>query len=625
MWSTIILVMIGSACSFAGETVRLSESIKSVALSHQLSIYRDATGLMTLTEVQADWSRGATTLGDQRRPTFGFTPDAIWARWTVRNDDVGPAFWVIRLKTTRMDEVDFHVIRSSGDVRHFAAGNARVPSADQVDEVYPSFPLMLEAGEQVEVFARIQSETALQLPLEMIASTHLAGVQSREQLVHAGFFGYLLALIVLGFLFGMIAHERGFVLYSISLISCFACYFILSGYYAWFDFAGHDLVAKQGLIITSEFALFMMLIYLRYLLDLPRTLPAINRFVVWTLRVSAIIVLVLLVMPYRIAYPVILVHMSVVGLASVIVAFIAWYNGLKVARFYAVAWMFFWIFFGIGTFRHISAESVSRPFWANAFAGTEISVTFFFIAMADRVRELRRAATRSQEKLLQMEQQASKDLRQKLRQEQLLIRDLHDGIGGLTANLSILAEVGRRDATATQERDRFERISQMASDGSAEVRGLMSSLEARDMSWPDFFDECRRFGRVALTPHNMEFSLSDTGFTDQAGPGVFAGLSLLRVVKEAMTNAVKHAKCTRLTMLFDFVPNQLRITIRDNGPGFAAAINHGRGLRNMEARMREMGGTMTHKSEGGVEIVLELPLPVTLVDVEAGSGKRAES
>lgn len=611
------------AVSEASGVVGLGDE-QQILLTPYLSIYRDATAAMSLEEVQADWSRSAESLGTQRRPSFGFSTDAIWTRWTVRNERAEPAFWVIRLKTTRLDKVDVYLLRASGENRHFIAGNSRPRSPDLVDDIYPAFPLMLEAGEQADIFLRIQSETVRQLPLEMITTGRLAGAQSREQLAHAALFGYLFALMVMSLLFGVIARERGFALYALALAGCFASFFILGGFYVWLDLPGRGLVAKQGLILVSEFVLFMMLVYLRYLLDLPRNMPGINRLVTWTLRASGVIVLAMLVTPYRIAYPTILIHMSLVGGISVVVAFMAWCKGLKEARFYALALLLYWTLFALNTYKHIAAESVSRPFWEKAFAGSAFAMTFFFFAMADRVREIRRAAGRAQDKLLELEQRASRDLRNKLRQEQLLIRDLHDGIGGLTANLAILAEVGRRDAPATLERDRFERISQMASDGSVEVRGLMSSLEARDMSWPDFFDECRRFGRVALNPHGIDFQLDETGFADQTGPGVYAGLSLLRVVKEAMTNAVKHAQGTKVRLSAEFAADRLRIIIRDDGKGLASTINHGRGLRNMEARMLEMRGNMTCASKAGLEIVLELPLPVVLVDVEPEAGKRAE-
>jgi signal transduction histidine kinase len=142
----------------------------------------------------------------------------------------------------------------------------------------------------------------------------------------------------------------------------------------------------------------------------------------------------------------------------------------------------------------------------------------------------------------------------------------------------------------------------------------MSSLEVREMSWPDFFDECRRYGQMALPPHGIAFSLAETGYIEQPGPGVFPGLSLLRVIKEALTNTVKHACCTRVGVLAEFAPHQVRLTVRDNGRGLPAGPANGRGLRNMAARIHELNGTMGCRNHDGLELVFEISLPVTLVD-----------
>jgi signal transduction histidine kinase len=116
--------------------------------------------------------------------------------------------------------------------------------------------------------------------------------------------------------------------------------------------------------------------------------------------------------------------------------------------------------------------------------------------------------------------------------------------------------------------------------------------------------------------HGIEFRLEENSDLCQAGPMVFAGLSLLRVVKEAMTNAVKHAACSKVRLEAKFSPDHLRLTICDNGIGFigftSPAHREGRGQRNMAARIRELGGTMSSSGEQGVELVFELPLPLNL-------------
>ena len=132
------------------------------------------------------------------------------------------------------------------------------------------------------------------------------------------------------------------------------------------------------------------------------------------------------------------------------------------------------------------------------------------------------------------------------------------------------------------------------------------------MLWPDFFDECRRHGNLVLPPHGILFAFAQTGYADQPGPGLYPGLSLFRVFKEALTNAVKHSGCTEVTVLAEFSPTWFRLRVRDNGRGMAAAEAVGRGLRNMAARIQEMGGTMTRRSRGGTVLVFEAPLPLTL-------------
>jgi signal transduction histidine kinase len=153
-----------------------------------------------------------------------------------------------------------------------------------------------------------------------------------------------------------------------------------------------------------------------------------------------------------------------------------------------------------------------------------------------------------------------------------------------------------------------------------EVRSLMRSLEAGEMSWDDVVDEIRRHGQTALQPHGIEFSLTVKGEADDSGPGVYAGLSLLRLLKEAFSNAVKHAACSRVAVEAEFTPDRLRLTVRDNGRGLPPQRPAtGRGLRNMAARIEEIGGAMSHRSADGLELVFTLPLPIQYTDPAAGS------
>lgn len=68
--------------------------------------------------------------------------------------------------------------------------------------------------------------------------------------------------------------------------------------------------------------------------------------------------------------------------------------------------------------------------------------------------------------------------------------------------------------------------------------------------------------------------------------------SLLAVVSEALSNAVRHARAGRISVSVSASASQLRLRVNDNGQGFSRPVD-GNGLANMSQRARELGGTCT--------------------------------
>jgi signal transduction histidine kinase len=82
-----------------------------------------------------------------------------------------------------------------------------------------------------------------------------------------------------------------------------------------------------------------------------------------------------------------------------------------------------------------------------------------------------------------------------------------------------------------------------------------------------------------------------------------------RIVVEAMTNAVRHsggAHCSVLIMVDD---DAVEAVVRDDGRGLAADRNPGVGLRSMQERAAEVGGTLSVSSATeGTVVSARLPL-----------------
>lgn len=91
--------------------------------------------------------------------------------------------------------------------------------------------------------------------------------------------------------------------------------------------------------------------------------------------------------------------------------------------------------------------------------------------------------------------------------------------------------------------------------------------------------------------------------------------TLYRVVQEALTNAVKHAKATKVWIHAQKEKDVLRCSIRDDGVGFDLKLTHARpgqkglGLIAMKERVTAIGGTLHIESRCGHGTELSIRLP----------------
>lgn len=94
---------------------------------------------------------------------------------------------------------------------------------------------------------------------------------------------------------------------------------------------------------------------------------------------------------------------------------------------------------------------------------------------------------------------------------------------------------------------------------------------------------------------------------------------ILNIVREALSNCVRHAKATRATVSIRMRGTKVRVSVSDDGIGFVAdgGRPQGYGLANMEARARKLGGTFRiHSKLGrGTRIIADLALEPVLTSV----------
>lgn len=84
-------------------------------------------------------------------------------------------------------------------------------------------------------------------------------------------------------------------------------------------------------------------------------------------------------------------------------------------------------------------------------------------------------------------------------------------------------------------------------------------------------------------------------------------LLLYAAIREALTNAVRHAVADRLIIAISDIGNRYDVEIRSNGKAVDSPIKKGGGLGSLRKRLEQDGATLDYRYDGAVTLVLTIP------------------
>lgn len=203
----------------------------------------------------------------------------------------------------------------------------------------------------------------------------------------------------------------------------------------------------------------------------------------------------------------------------------------------------------------------------------------------------------------------TEDMRRYQAEKEKILKDMHDGIGGIATNIKLLSELAQKKSSLRETKEALKTISALSQEGLSEIRGFMSSLDIKEISWQDMAAELRSLGSSMIEPHGLSFKMDVKVKDIDEQPNSLLYFNIFRTYKEALTNIIKHSKAKSVDVLFSVNRERITLSVKDNGIGLKEKERGvGRGITNMIIRARELGGQLTIFSDKGTNITLDIPM-----------------
>ncbi|WP_434623788.1 ATP-binding protein [Azospirillum sp. B2RO_4] len=191
-----------------------------------------------------------------------------------------------------------------------------------------------------------------------------------------------------------------------------------------------------------------------------------------------------------------------------------------------------------------------------------------------------------------------------------LTRDLHDGLAGQLVSIVAQCELPQHD---------YRRIGAAARQALDDLRLVVASLDDVGNDLGMMLAQFHERIGPQLQAQGMELDWQMAPLPDIEGLRSEHALTLFRILQEAVTNAVRHSGCRRVSIVMAPAPDgspesngrfAVRIVVGDEGCGIpdGSAARPGKGLNNMRQRAASLGAELTLVTGPiGTRVVIDLP------------------
>lgn len=175
-----------------------------------------------------------------------------------------------------------------------------------------------------------------------------------------------------------------------------------------------------------------------------------------------------------------------------------------------------------------------------------------------------------------------------LKERNRISREIHDSVGhSLSTTIIQLEAIKRLLKNNPPLYELVDELRDFVKDSFSEVRTAISKLKPTEYeNYQNLFkiDELvKNFSKLTNTDVKLTISKNTWNLSS------VQSITLYRVIQEALSNAIRHGKCSKIDIFITFNSNELILNIKDNGLGCKSIVK-GNGLNSISERIYELKG-----------------------------------
>jgi two-component system, NarL family, sensor kinase len=193
------------------------------------------------------------------------------------------------------------------------------------------------------------------------------------------------------------------------------------------------------------------------------------------------------------------------------------------------------------------------------------------------------------------------------KERERIARDLHDGVGQVLS----AARINLDNYHNTADPSALSTSLALIDEAVNEVRSVSHQMIPNTLLKAGFANAARDFLNKISSKNGLSVSFITHGLEINIPSAVET--VLYRVLQESVSNIIKHANATKITIQVTADPHEVSMIVEDNGRGFdinIPSLSDGIGLKNIKSRVAYLNGEVLFDSSpsNGTTITVDIPL-----------------